>query len=78
MIIVKKYKIGKKIKSLKELSKQEFIYYKLLFCAKIINKGWWQNWQFRTITQYLSRGCLYKAVPQKWYKKELKNKKKYN
>lgn len=71
----RKYKIGKKIRSLKELSKQEFIYYKLSINAKIINRGWWQNWQFRDIERYISRGYLYKAVPQKWYKKELKNKK---
>lgn len=73
---VNKYKIGKKIKSLKELSKQEFIYFKPFDYAKIISKGWWQNWQFRTIEQYISFGYLYKAVPQKWYKKELKARKK--
>lgn len=69
---VNKYKIGKRIKSLKELSKQEFIYFKPTSYAKIISRGWWQNWQFRTIEQYISLGYLYKAVPTKEYKKELK------
>lgn len=77
---MKKYKIGKKIKSLKELSKQEFIYVKYgsskqPYYFRILHWGWFQNYQFRLIVNYLKYGKLYKAVPTKEYKKELKNKK---
>ena len=77
---MRKYKIGKKIKSLRELSKQEFIYVKYgrskqPYYFRILHWGWFKNYQFILIVNYLKCGKLYKAVPTKEYKKELKNKK---
>ena len=78
---MKKYKVGKRIKSLNQLMKQELIYVKYGYSNepyyfRILHCGWFQNYQFRLIVNYLKCGKLYKAVPQKWYKKELKARKK--
>lgn len=53
----RKYKKGKQIKSLDELSKQEFIY----FFDKITHRGWFGSWQFRLAQRYINRGWLFKA-----------------
>ena len=53
----RKYKKGKQIKSLDELSKQNFIY----FFDKVTHCGWFGSWQFRLAQSYINRGCLFKA-----------------
>ena len=54
----RKYQKGEPIKSLDELSTQEFIY----FYDKITHRGWFRSWQIRSALQYINRGCLYYAV----------------
>jgi hypothetical protein len=73
---MKKYKVGKRIKSLNQLMKQELIYVKYGYYFRILHWGWFQNYQFRLIVNYLKCGKLYKAIPTKEYKKELKARKK--
>lgn len=53
----KKYRKGKQITSLDELSKQEFIY----FHHKITHCGWFMSWQFRLAKMYIDKGWLYYA-----------------
>ena len=57
MAYKRKYRRGKQITSLDELSKQEFIY----FFDKITHNGWFMSWQFRLAKRYLDRGYLYYA-----------------
>ena len=54
----RKYQKGEPIKSLDELSTQEFIY----FFDKITHRGWFGSWQIRLALQYIQRGCLYYAI----------------
>ena len=53
----KKYKQGDAIWSLRELDKQEFIF----FNGKVYHRGWWQSWQYRTLRDYLDSGRLFRA-----------------
>jgi hypothetical protein len=57
MISKRKYRKGKPITSLDELSKQEFIY----VFDKVTHCGWFMSWQFRLAKQFLERGFLYYA-----------------
>lgn len=57
MAYSRKYRKGKQITSLDELSKQEFIY----FFDKITHCGWFMSWQFRLAQRYVERGYLYRA-----------------
>lgn len=57
MAYKRKYKKGKRIKSLDELSKQEFIY----FFDKITHQGWFGSWQVRLAQSYIKRGYLFRA-----------------
>ena len=68
----RKYKVGKKITSLDELIKQEFVY----IYSKIYHQGWWKSYQFNYIIGCLARGVIYKAKPQKWWAKELREREK--
>ena len=53
----RKYRKGKRITSLNELAKQEFVY---LF-DKITHRGWFMSWQFSLAQRYVERGWLYRA-----------------
>lgn len=57
MAYKRKYKRGKQITSLTELSKQEFIY----FYDKITHRGWFMSWQLRMTQSFIDRGVLYRA-----------------
>lgn len=57
MAYKRKYRKGKRIASLDELSTQEFIY----FFDKITHRGWFMSWQFRMAISLIDRGCLYYA-----------------
>lgn len=52
------YQKGEKITSLDELMKQEFIYLN----DKILNKGWFQNWQMHWAEIWIKRGHITKAI----------------
>ena len=54
----RKYQKGKRIESLDELEKQEFIY----FFDKITHRGWFRSWQIRSALRYIDRGYLYYAI----------------
>lgn len=57
MAYKRKYRKGKQITSLDELSKQEFI-----FCHhKILHHGWFGSWQFRMTQRFVENGYLYYA-----------------
>ena len=53
----RKYRKGDQITSLDELAKQELVY----FFDKITHRGWFMSWQFRSLANYIERGCLYYA-----------------
>ena len=53
----RKYKKGKRITSLDELYKQEFIY----AFHKITHKGWFGSWQIRFAQSCIERGRLFVA-----------------
>ena len=57
MAYKRKYRKGKQITSLDELSKQEFIY----FFDKITHCGWFMSWQFRMAESFMKRGLLFFA-----------------
>ena len=57
MAYKRKYRKGKRITSLDDLSNQEFIY----FFNKITHKGWFMSWQFRLAQSYIERGYLWFA-----------------
>ena len=57
MAYKRKYRKGKQITSLDELSKQEFVYLN----DKITHNGWFMSWQFRNAKQLLEKGILYYA-----------------
>ena len=59
MAYKRKYRRGKQIMSLDELSKQEFIYLN----DKITHCGWFMSWQFRMTKRFIERGFLYYAEP---------------
>ena len=52
-----KYKQGELINNLNELAEQDFIY----FMGKVLNKGWFQNWQIHWAYEYIKRGSIFKA-----------------
>jgi hypothetical protein len=58
----KKYKPGRKIKSLstllKYLKKNKFIYHR----GKIYHEGWVLSWQFRYVTSCVNGGHFKKAI----------------
>lgn len=53
-----KYIKGEPIKSLDELVKQEFVY----FGGKVVNIGWFQNWQIGMADLYIKYGYIYEAI----------------
>ena len=54
-----KYIKGEPIKtSLDELMKQEFIY----FGGKVVNVGWFQNWQIVMANLYIKYGHIFEAI----------------
>ena len=55
---MKKYIKGEQIKSLDELMKQEFIY----FGGKVVNVGWFQNWQIVMANLYIKYGHIFEAI----------------
>jgi hypothetical protein len=57
MAYKRKYKKGKQIASLDELSQQEFVY----FFDKITHRGWFMSWQFRMAKGFIDRGLLFAA-----------------
>lgn len=57
MAYKRKYRKGKQIISLDELSKQEFVY----FFDKITHCGWFMSWQLRLAKRYVERGYLFRA-----------------
>ena len=57
MAYKRKYRKGKQITSLDELSKQKFIYQG----QQILHCGWFMSWQFRLAKMYMERGWLYLA-----------------
>lgn len=57
MAYKRKFRKGKRITSLDELAKQEFVY----FSDKITHMGWFMSWQFRLAQSYIQRGRLYYA-----------------
>ena len=54
----RKYNQGEKITSLGELMKQDFVY----FNHKIVNYGWFQNWQIGWTKRVISLGFVHKAI----------------
>ena len=57
MAYKRKFRKGKRITSLDELAKQEFVY----FFDKITHMGWFKSWQFRLAQSYVQSGFLYYA-----------------
>lgn len=57
MAYKRKYRKGKQITSLDELSKQEFIY----VFDKITHCGWFMSWQFSMAERFMKRGFLFFA-----------------
>lgn len=70
MAYKRKYRKGKRIYSLDELAKQEWIY----VFDKITHNGWFMSWQFRMAQSFLQRGNLYYALPNEDMRKEDKGK----
>jgi len=58
MIDVSKYIKGEPITSLDELMKQEFVY----FGGKVVNVGWFQNWQIGMVNRYLKYNGVFEAI----------------
>lgn len=54
---VRKYRKGKRITSLEELYKQDFVY----VFDKITHRGWFGSWQIRFAQQCINRGILFYA-----------------
>lgn len=52
--------VGEKIESLDELEKQKFIFYN----GKLLNRGFFQNWQIRFAVKALQDGSVYEAKEQ--------------
>ena len=61
MAYQKKYKQGKVITSIEELSKQEFIYYR----EHIYHRGWFCSWQFGRIIDYMKSGNIRYAIKER-------------
>ena len=57
MAYKRKYKPGETIKSLDELSEQEFVY----IHEKIYHSGWWESLQFRFVKLQMEAGYIRKA-----------------
>ena len=57
MAYKRKYKPGETIKSLDELSEQEFVY----IHEKIYHCGWWASMQFRLVKRLMDEGHIRKA-----------------
>lgn len=57
MAYKRKYKRGKKITTLDELSKQKFIYHG----NQILHCGWFMSWQVSLAQRYINKGWLYFA-----------------
>ena len=57
MAYKRKYKPGKTIKSLDELSEQEFVY----IHEKVYHRGWWASLQFRFVKLQMEAGYIRKA-----------------
>lgn len=57
MAYKRKYKPGETIKSLDELSEQEFVY----IHEKIYHSGWWASMQFRLVKRLMDDGHIRKA-----------------
>lgn len=57
MAYKRKYRKGKQITSLDELTKQEFVYVN----DSIRHKGWVLSWQISLALRYIERGWLYYA-----------------
>ena len=57
MAYKRKYKPGETIKSLDELSEQEFVY----IHEKIYHSGWWASLQFRFLKLKMESGYIRKA-----------------
>lgn len=53
-----KYIKGEPITSLDELMKQEFVY----FGGKVVNVGWFQNWQIGWVNRYLRYYRVFEAI----------------
>ena len=53
-----KYIKGEPITSLDELMKQEFVY----FGGKVVNVGWFQNWQIGMVNRYLKYNGVFEAI----------------
>lgn len=53
-----KYIKGEPITSLDELMKQEFVY----FGGKVVNVGWFQNWQIGWTNRYLKYYGVFEAI----------------
>lgn len=56
--MARKYRKGRLITSIDELSKQDFIYMN----DKIYHQGWFQSWPLRTIMIGLENNRLYSAI----------------
>lgn len=57
----RKYKRGKRIRSIDELAKQERIWDART--NKVYHHGWFQSWQFRYIRIGVNNGWFYTAEP---------------
>lgn len=57
MAYKRKYKPGETIKSLDELSEQEFVY----IHEKIYHRGWWASMLFRLVKGIMEAGHIRKA-----------------
>ena len=73
MAYKRKYKCGKRIKTLDEFSKCEFVWVH----DKVYHRDWAQSWHFRDVLYLLKAGNLYKAEKIK-EKSEDKNNGKSN
>lgn len=52
--------VGQKIESLDKLAEQKFIFYN----GKLMNRGFFQNWQIRFAVKALQDGSIYEAKEQ--------------
>lgn len=58
MTYTKKWKKGKRIASLDEISEEKMIFIR----DKVYHCGWFQSMQFRVLKDYMDNGWLFKAV----------------
>lgn len=57
-----KYKRGEQIRSMDELTKQEFVIFYTGNFSRVYHKGWISGWSLRTAQNFLYNGRLFKVA----------------